>query len=56
MPRWMNIFLSWEQAPKALGWVMRCWESPPRLPAVATPPMEGIFKGAAHAAARHLHG
>jgi len=37
---------SWEgQAPKALGWAMRCWKSPPRLPAAATPPMEGTFKG-----------
>ena len=45
-------------APKALGWVVRCWGTP--TPAAfatpvalaATPPMEGIFRGVFHAALR----
>jgi len=39
-------------APKALGWVVRRQRRP--TPALrATPPWEGIFKGAARAAGRH---
>jgi len=41
-------------APQTLGWVRRCWESPPpsafaiAVAAAATPPTEGIFQRSYH--------